>query len=467
MSLDRKRIARAIRDHLARQRISRDRFAHETKLGRSTVDKLLIGMFSDRTLAIVEAHTGLDLRGLAEAAADAAAAGPSIAVLPFETIGPEEGRAFIAEGLAEDITTALSRLRWLFVIARNSAFAYRGRAVDVREIARALGVRYVLEGSVRTAGGRIRVTAQLIDAGSGKHLWAERYDRALGDVFAVQDEITASVVAAIEPHLYAEEGMRAASAPPESIDAWGLVVRAIGLISRVGRAQNEEARGLLERAIALSPGYARAHAMLGWAVWWATLCYWMPDRDAGYRQAARHAEEALARDPSEPWAHMVLGISLSSARRHARAIAALRLALELNPNFALGHTMLGWALLRAGETEEAIAMTARALALSPADSHAGIYTTIHALALMGARRFDEALPFLRASVVAFSDYVGHYNALISCCGHLGLVDEARGFIETRNRLGPPISIGLLRRNLAGFAHAAIFCEGLEKAGVPE
>jgi adenylate cyclase len=432
------------------------------------VDKLLIGMFSDRTLAIVEAHTGLALRTEAAApSSPAAPTGPSIAVLPFETMSGEPGREFIADGLAEDITTALSRLRWLFVIARNSAFAYRGRAVDVREVAHALGVRYVLEGSVRTAGDRIRVTAQLIDAETGKHIWAERYDRALGDIFAVQDEITASVVAAIEPHLYAEEGMRAASAAPESIDAWGLVVRAIGLISRVGRAQNEEARGLLERAIALSPGYARAHAMLGWAVWWATLCYWLPEREEGNRTAARHAEDALARDPSEPWAHMVLGISLSSARQHARAIAALRLALEFNPNFALGHTMLGWALLRAGATEEAIAMTARALALSPADSHAGIYTTIHALALMGARRFGEALPFLRASVAAFSEYVGHYNALISCCGHLGLVEEASGFIEARNRLGPPIAVSVLRRNLAGFAHADIFCEGLEKAGVPE
>jgi len=468
LSLDRRRIAQAIRDHLARQRISRDRFAHETKLGRSTVDKLLIGMFSDRTLAIVEAHTGLALR-TEEAAPTTAAAptGPSIAVLPFETMSPEPGREFIADGLAEDITTALSRLRWLFAIARNSAFAWRGRAADVREIARALGVRYVLEGSVRTAGERIRVTAQLIDAESGKHLWAERYDRGLGDIFAVQDEITASVVAALEPHLYAEEGSRAASAPPDSIDSWGLVVRAIGLVSRVGRKQNEEARALLERAIALSPGYARAHAMLGWAVWWATLCYWLPDREEGNRAAAHHAEAALAHDPAEPWAHMVLGISLSSARQHARAIAALRLALEINPNFALGHTMLGWALLRAGETEEAIETTARALALSPADSHAGIYTTVHALALMGAQRFAEALPFLRSSVVTFSEYVGHYNALISCCGHLGLVEEARGFIETRNRLGPPIAVGVLRRNLAGFAHAAIFCEGLEKAGVPE
>jgi adenylate cyclase len=172
-----------------------------------------------------------------------------------------------ADGIAEDITTNLSRLRWLFVIARNSAFFYKGKAADVRQVARELGVRYVLEGSVRTAAGRIRVTGQLVDAETGKHIWAERYDRELGDIFAVQDEITGNVVASIEPHLYAEEGFRAARRPPGSIDAWGLVVRAMGLINRVGRPQNEEARALLRRAIEIEPGYARAHAVLSWAVW--------------------------------------------------------------------------------------------------------------------------------------------------------------------------------------------------------
>jgi len=139
------------------------------------------------------------------------------------------------DGITEDITTALSRLRWLFVIARNSTFTYKGRAVDVRQVAVELAVRYILEGSVRTSGGRIRVTGQLVDAATGKHIWAERYDRELRDIFAVQDEITGNVVASIEPHLYEEEGIRAANQPPESIDAWGLVVRALGLINRVGQ----------------------------------------------------------------------------------------------------------------------------------------------------------------------------------------------------------------------------------------
>ncbi|MFC7543313.1 tetratricopeptide repeat protein [Siccirubricoccus deserti] len=253
-------------------------------------------------------------------------------MLSFTNMSGDPGQEHFADGLAEDIITDLSRLRWLFVIARNSTFTYKGRAVDVRQVGRELGVRYILEGSVRAAAGRIRITAQLVEAATGKHIWAERYDRELGDIFAVQDEITRNIVAAIEPHLYAAEGLRAAARPPGSIDAWGLVVRAMGLMNRVGRAHNEEARALLARAIAIEPRYARAHALLGWAVWWATASHWWPgDRDEGFAQAVRHAQEAVALDPAEPWARMTLGYCLSETRQHERALAELRAALDINP----------------------------------------------------------------------------------------------------------------------------------------
>jgi adenylate cyclase len=476
---DRRQIADIVRTYLARERISRDEFAHRARLGRSTVDKLLVGLFSDRTLAVVEATTGLELQGQVAApalpdappgtiaATGAEDAAPSIAVLPFTFMGEASSQDWLADGITEDIITDLARLRWLFVIARNSTFTYKGRAVDVRNVARDLGVRYVLEGSVRVAGGRIRVTGQLIDAGSGRHIWAERYDRELADIFAVQDEITRNVVAAIEPHLYAEEGFRAAARPTANLSAWGLAVRAMGLINKVGRTQNEEARRLLEAALAVEPGYARAQALLAWAGWWAALCYWWPDNAEGYRQAARHAAAAVAQDPSEPWARMTHGICLSSARQHEAALVELRAALDLNPCFALGRALHGWGLLRAGRMEEAIAETGLALRMSPMDSFAGIYTAIHGLALLGARRFEDALPHLRASVAAFAAYLGHYNTLISCCGHLGRIEEAQDYIAARNRMGPPIHVGLLRRNLAGFAHAGVFVEGLVKAGVPE
>lgn len=474
---DRKRIAGAIKDYLARERISREQFAFKTKLGKSTVDKLLTGLFSERTLAIVEKHTGLVLRAPPGEAPPPAPGErpappkpvdmPSIAVLPFADLGGSPDQDFLADGITEDIITALTRLRWLFVIARNSAFVYKGRAVDVREVARDLGVRYVLEGAVRTAGGRIRITGQLIDAETGNHIWAEKYDRELKDIFAVQDDITEHVVAAVEPHLYAQEGFRAAGKPPENLNAWELVVRALSLLGRVGRVQNEQAQTLLRRAIAMEPGYARAHAAMSWAVWWSAYCYWHEDVRAGYRQAMQHAEDALTLDPGDPWPRMVRGLCLSGTGQHDRALTELKSALALNPSFALGHMALGWALLRSGAYEEAIAETGKAMRMSPVDTYSGFYTSIHGLALLGAQRFAEALPYLEASVAAFAEYPGHYNTLVSCCGHLGLMDAARDYIATRNRLGPPVRLSVIRENLKHFAHRDVFVEGLRKAGVPE
>jgi TolB-like protein/Tfp pilus assembly protein PilF len=478
----RKRIAAAVRDYLARERISREEFAFRTKLGKSTVDKLLIGLFSERTLSIVEGYTRLSLRAGSEQPAEppgAAAGGdagggapkaldpPSIAVLPFSNMSTRPEEDYLADGITEDIITALTRLRWLLVIARNSTFIYKNTAVDVRQVAKDLGVRYVLEGSVRTAGGRIRVTGQLIDAESGKHIWADRYDRELQDIFAVQDDITERVVAAVEPHLYAEEGFRASSRQPGSIDAWGLVVRAMNMLIKVERRQNQEARALLHGAIAMEPGYARAHALLGWAEWWAAHCYWYPEQREGYAQAAMHARDALACDANDPWARMVTGLSLSTGGLHQRALVELQTALSLNPSFALGRMVFGWALLRAGSFEQAIAETGKALRMSPLDSFSGFYAAIHGLALLGARRFEEALPHLRAAVAAFAEYAGHLNTLVSCCGHLGLIEEAQEFIAARNRIGPPLRIGVLRQNLSRFAHRDVFIEGLLKARVPE
>ncbi len=392
---------------------------------------------------------------------------PSIVILPFANLSDDLRQAYFADGVTEDLTTALSRLRWLFVVARNSAYAYKDRGIDVRTIARELGVRYALEGSVRRVGPRIRITAQLIDAEKGGHIWAERYDRQLDDLFAVQDEITGNIVASIEPHLWEREGDRAAAKPPDSVDVWGLVVRAIDLVNRFGRAENEEARRLLERAIALDPAYARAQAILAWALWWATLYHYIADRDAGYAESNRHAQEALRLDRNEPWARLMAGLNLSTAGQHERALAELATALALNPNFALGRTLHGWALLRAGRYDEAIAETARALRMSPLDSFAGLYTTIHGLALLAAHRFEEALPHLRASVAADAEFAGHYNALISCCGHLGLLDEAADWLTRRNRIGPQLRVKVLRHNLRHFAHRDVFAEGLSKAGVPE
>jgi adenylate cyclase len=289
----------------------------------------------------------------------------------------------------------------------------------------------------------------------------------LEDLFAVQDDITERVVGAVEPHLYAEEGFRAASRQTDRIDAWGLVVRALSMINRVERRRSDEAQELLRAAIALEPGYGRAHALLGWAKWWAAHCYWFEDRREGYRQAGAHAQDALALDPVDPWARMVSGLCFSTDGQHDRALGELKVALNLNPSFALGHMAYGWGLLRAGRYDEAIAETGQAMRLSPLDNFSGFYVAIHGLALLGTQRFAEALPFLRNSVASFAEYSGHYNTLISCCGHLGLIEEAQEYIAARNRIGPPLRLSVLRANLQPFAHREVFIAGLAKVGVPE
>lgn len=473
----RKRIAATVRDYLARERLSREQLSFRTKLGKSTIDKLLIGLFSDRTLSVVEKETGLPLRPMMQADAPLPVAAstpppikqldmPSIAVLPFTNLGGNPAQDFIADGITEDITTALARLRWLFVIARNSTLGYKGQAADVRRVARELGVRYVLEGSVQSAGQRIRISGQLIDAETGKHLWADKYDRDLRDIFAVNDDITERVVAAVEPHVYTEEGFRAAGKPPDSLGAWELVVRALNLLRQMGRKPNEEAQTLLRRAIAAEPNYARAHALLSWALWWASHCYWSEEGPT-LKQAVQHAQDALSSDPADPWARMAYALCLSTGGQHERGLGELRTALDLNPSFALGRMAFGWVLLRAGHFEEAISESGKALRISPMDSFSGFYTSIHGLALLGSRRFEEALPYLRASVAAFTEYPGHYNSVISCCGHLGLLDEAKEFIAARNRIGPPICVHVLAGNLRTYAHRDVFLDGLRKAGVPE
>ena len=371
---------------------------------------------------------------------------PSIAVLPFTNRSGDPEQNYFADGMTEDLITGLSRLRWLSVIACTSSFDH----TDARQISFPPGTRYILEGSVRRSGDRIRINGQLIDAASGKHIWAERYDRELMDIFAVQDEITENVVAAIEPHLYIEESLRAANQVPESIGVWGLVVQAIGLINRVGRQENEQARTLLERAIKMEPTYAKAHAVLSWAVWWASYNYWLPDEQQGREEAQRHAEEALALDPSEPWAHMVFGLCLSTTGQHDRALHELEIALGVNPSFALAHSVYGWALTRAGKFDIAIAETAKALRMSPSDSFTSLYEFVHGVALMAAQRHHEALPYLRKALVAFPDFPTHHSMLIACCGHLGFLDEAKAALDRRNSLGPPLTV-----DLGAFLHAQV------------
>jgi adenylate cyclase len=329
-------------------------------------------------------------------------------------------------------------------------------------------VRYCLSGSVRIVADDLRVTVSLIDAGTDQQVWTERYDRALKDIFAVQDEIAGSVLALIEPQLYQAESRRVASIPPEQLDAWGLLVTSIGLIHRFERQPNAQARELLERALALQPNYPRAHAVLAWAKYWAAHCSWVREPSQEMAACLDHAESALRRDNAEPWSHMVLGFAHSGLAHHARALDSLNTAVELNPSFALCRMLRGWALIRAGAFLEAIEETRYALRLRPPDQFGAVYQATHGLALLSGERFEEALPHLRAAVIPFTEYMGHYNVLISCCGHLGLRDEAKHWLVFREKaLGYAFSCASAEASLEGYAHQRIFVEGLRKAGVPE
>ena len=231
---------------------------------------------------------------------------PSIAVLPFQNMSGDPEQEYFSDGISEDIITALSKLRWFFVIARNSSFTYKGRAVHMKQVAEELGVGYVLEGSVRKGGDRVRITAQLIDVATGSHIWAERYDRDLADVFAVQDEITEAIVAAIEPQLYAAENFRAQRKPPDSMGAWDLVMRALSHFWRVTRQDNVVAQALLEKATAIDPSYGQALGLLAVS---HTLCAHLgwEDMETAAPTAERAASAAIRADSEDPWAHLALG----------------------------------------------------------------------------------------------------------------------------------------------------------------
>ena len=268
---------------------------------------------------------------------------PAIAVLPFTNMSGDPEQEYFSDGISEDIITALSKLRWFFVIARNSSFIYKGKAVHMKQVAEELGVGYVVEGSVRKGGDRVRITAQLNDVATGSHIWAERYDRGLADVFAVQDEITEAIVAAIEPQLYAAENFRAQRKPPDSMDAWDLVMRALSHYWRVTRQDNVVAQALLEKAIAIDPNYGQALGVLAASHTFSAHMGWA-DMATVAPIAERAALAAILADSEDPWAHHALGCVYLFARRFDDSLAEFELALRLNPNFSLAQGYYGLAL---------------------------------------------------------------------------------------------------------------------------
>jgi len=391
---------------------------------------------------------------------------PSIAVLPFQNMSDDPDQEYFADGIVEDIITGLSRIKWLFVIARNSSFTYKGRAVDVKQVGRELGVRYVLEGSVRKSNDRVRITTQLIEAETGRHLWAERYDRSLGDIFALQDEITMSVVGAIEPSLRQAEVERVKRKRPESLDAYDLLLRAISTDVSMpeGVAQ---ALPFLERALVLEPEYARAHGHL--SMCHHTLYLRGGLREENLRAAIHHAHAAITHGQDDSTALTLAGFVIGMDEHdRAGASQALEKALALSPSsaftYGVGSAVLGWG----GDAKRAIEWAERALRLNPFDSWN--FFPCHGLALghFSLGQYEEANAAARKAIQFNPAFSMSYMLLAATLVKLGRVDEAKSAAARVLAAQPSYRFG---KHFASVdcapALATSLAEALDVAGLPK
>ena len=392
---------------------------------------------------------------------------PSIAVLPFQNMSGDAEQEYFADGMVEDIITGLSRFKWLFVIARNSTFAYKGRSVDIKQVGHELGVRYALEGSVRKAAGRVRITTQLIDAETGAHVWAERYDRSMDDIFALQDEITLSTVAAIEPSVRRAEIERAKRKRPENLDAYDLVLRATPLADTGMPDGASQALPFLERAISLDPNYALAH---GQAAFCHEILYIRAGRREETRSAAiRHAHSAIALGPDDASALVYGGIAIGLVE-HDRALAqeVFESALAVSPSAAWaylwGALILGWG----GDAERAIEWGERGIRLSPFDPW--ITAALHGIS-MGHflnGRYDDAAKAARRAIRSKPGFSISHMLLAAALAKLGRTDAAKAAAERVLQLQPNFSSTGQCTGIGCVPILAVpLIEALRTAGLPE
>jgi len=396
---------------------------------------------------------------------------PSIAVLPFQNMSGDPEQEFFADGMAEDIITALSHYRWFFVIARNSSFTYKNRVVAVTQVARELGVRYVLEGSVRKAGSRVRVTAQLIDATTGNHIWAERYDRELDDIFALQDEITEIIVASVEPELGMVERERARRKLPENLDAWSSYQRGLWhLFDDVKRDSLAKAKRLFQRACELDPGFAPAHAELAYTHVAEIIRGLTDDPVANLDAAADAAERAVSLDSRDAAARCALGRVLILRHAYERAKGEMEAALRLNASFDRAYYGLGLAFLFGGNPEESISQFETGIRLSPRSPVLWAYWMMLGLAYINLQKYKEA-------ATSFDEAIQQPNAAFmpfafaaATLGQLGRIDEARSMLVEAKRRHPKVSINTIRNTvdlLGPNSGMDWIIDGLRKAGLPE
>jgi TolB-like protein len=395
---------------------------------------------------------------------------PSIAVLPFQNWSGDPEQDYFADGMVEDIITALSRIRWLFVIARNSSFTYKGRAVDVKQVGRELGVRYVLEGSVRKSGSRVRITGQLVDTASGAHLWAEHFDSTLDDVFALQDQVTASVVGAIAPTLESAEIERAKRKPTENLRAYDYHLRGMASFHRSTKEATGEALQLFTTAIQLDPDFAPPYAMAAWCLFWRKINGWMTDRPAEIAEGVRLARRAAALGKDDAVILARGGHALSHFTGDVDGgIAYLDRALTLNPNLATAWFISGFLRIWHGDPEGAIERLDRGMRLSPLDPEMFRMQAGMAMAHLLAKRFDIASSWAEKAIRELSSFLIVAGVIAASHALAGRQDEAEKAMHHVRKLDPSLRLSNIRDWLPFMRpdDLVTFSDGLRKAGLPE
>ncbi len=394
---------------------------------------------------------------------------PSIAVLPFDNMSGDPEQEYFSDGLTEDIITGLSRLRWLFVIARNSSFTYKGQAVDIKQVGRELGVRYVLEGSVRKAGGRVRVTAQLVEAESGNHIWAERYDRELADIFDLQDELTEAISSEVNAELGGSERQQAHRKSIPDLDAWELYQRGMWHFFKYNKDDMTEARRLLLLSTERAPEFASPYAALGvFAFYWIMLGF-AEDRTATLEQGIRDSEKAIALDERDGYGHHALGRVCTILGDRDRAIPALRKSVDLNPSSIVNVAGLGYGLYWFGQAAEALPLFTRCIRHSPHDPQLWMFHYMHSLCHWADKAFELAAAEAKVAIQVKSDEFWPHLALALAYSKLDRDNAARTAIDRACELLPKLSLKHMN-TLLGALHPPYlenWMNTLRNAGLPE
>jgi adenylate cyclase len=395
-------------------------------------------------------------------------AAASIAVLPFTNMSGDPEQEYFSDGISEDIITDLSKIAGLTVIARNSSFTYKGRTADIREVGRELGVQSVLEGSIRRAGNRVRITAQLIDAASGGHLWADRYDRDLTDIFEVQDDVTRRIVDALKVTLSPAEKARLTDTGTSNMEAYDAALRGREIL--LGKTKNretfEEAKAFFLKAITLDPNFAQPHAGLGFAYMFDYQNRWSDDPDGSLKQAKHYAQLAIEKNPKEALPHVVAAVAAGFDRDLERAKAEVDMALSLNPNLAMANNVFGTMRIYSGQPLEAIPAIEKAMRLDPASSGQFLHFLGMANLLVG--KYETAAALLKQRVVLEPQTDFSRAILASALGHLGEVEEARRVWDELKTINPKYSFRdhFSRQPFKNPADVEHIAEGLKKAGLP-